>query len=606
LQAVIRLVAAVIATALVARVFHARIGPPEALLLGGVLTAAAVFGLVVGLLAAAGALVAYHSVLGATLPPLDLHSKDTVLLALFGMAVAVVGLYSDTARQGHKQARSLLEAGRPLSPHASGGALEHYFGFAKQRGAALGRTPARIEARRALVGFAIALTGVGAALALRPLLGSTGSALAALAAVMIVAERTGARFGLAAGALAAILLAWPLPAAHPIGAPAIEQVFDAILFAAFGWGVGALSDQLRHERAARQTLTGAGRELSAGADEAAIRRILLESLTRIDPSGVFELRDESGGLLTAAGRRARKPAGAQDAAGWRDRRLEADGRDVGAVRWRFAGATASTRISDEIAASLIDLGASAIVRARLTAEKADMEYVTRAEHLRTVLLDAVSHHFRSPLAGILGSVTSVLNLPEPHDRSVRRQFLLIIKEQANRLGRYVDNFLSLARLESGSIEVNLSEVSVEALIYDVWDTFGEVGGARRYFQVDLDQDVVRSDASLLTQVFGNVLENAIKYSPEESLVEVRAHRDGRWLAIEVWDQGSGVPETSLSRMFDRFYRSQAAKTPGLGLGLYITRSLVEMLGGEVSAHNRDDGRTGLVVKIRLPLVEVQR
>jgi two-component system sensor histidine kinase KdpD len=229
--------------------------------------------------------------------------------------------------------------------------------------------------------------------------------------------------------------------------------------------------------------------------------------------------------------------------------------------------------------------------------------VVRAEQLRTVLLDAVSHHFRSPLAGILGSVTTVLAMPEPHDRAARKELLLIAKEQANRLGRYVENFLSVARLEAGSLEVNLSPVNLERLLYDVWETYSELGGARRYFQLDLEIETVLSDRTLLAQALGNVLENAIKYSPEGSLVEVRAETADGVLAIQVADQGSGAPEKSLQRMFDRFYRGAAA-TPGMGLGLYVTRSLVERLGGEIAAFNRPKGERGLVVAIHLPLTEM--
>src|SRR5687768_17167022 len=145
---------------------------------------------------------------------------------------------------------------------------------------------------------------------------------------------------------------------------------------------------------------------------------------------------------------------------WRVHPLSADGREVGAVRWRFPGA--DTAGLDEIAKAVIDLAASAIVRARLNAEKAEMEYVAQTEQLRLVLLDAVSHHFRSPLAGILGSVTSILGLPD-QNMAARRELLLIIKDQTNRLSRYVDNFLSVARLETGAIVPNPADIALEAL-----------------------------------------------------------------------------------------------------------------------------------------------
>ncbi|CAN7448626.1 ATP-binding protein [Phenylobacterium sp. LjRoot164] len=229
-----------------------------------------------------------------------------------------------------------------------------------------------------------------------------------------------------------------------------------------------------------------------------------------------------------------------------------------------------------------------------------MEFRARTEQLRTILLDAVSHHFRSPLAGILGSATSILNLPEQHDREARRELLLIIKEQANRLNRYVENFLSVARLESGAIDVNPTEVALEPLLYDVWETFGEAGGARRFLHVEVGEASVTADPALLAQVIGNILENAIKFSAEGSMVGVRARREGEAVILEFTDQGCGVAPGAEDRIFGRFFRGQGTAAPGLGLGLYITRSLVEMLGGSVRAQNRSDGEGGLVISVSLP------
>ena len=607
-QTAIRIIIVIAVAAITIRLFNGlRIGPIEAVFLVGSLIAAAGFGLIAGLVTAAIAFVAYHALVGGALPPLDLGSRDTLLLVLFGCSVAIIGLYTDLVRQRTRRPPSLLEAGRPLSAHASGHAIGQFLDDAQQRRPAIEPPTLASEAQRAFTTLCVTGAGLTAALTLRDVLGSTAGVLIATGSVLVAGGLMGARWGVAAGFLVGVALsALQIAQVHAVLPGPWVEVVEALAIAGAGWGVGALSDRLQHERAALRTLVEASRDLSAGADEASIRQVLHDGLSQIAKGGLVQLLDESG-VLFAGSNTDNKAWAASDQFGtddrWRTRRLAADGREVGSVIWRFPGLKQDAQIADEIAISLIDLGASAIVRTRLSVERAEMEYVARAEHLRTILLDAVSHHFRSPLAGILGSVTSILSLPEPHDRSVRRELLLIIKEQANRLSRYVDNFLSLARLESGSIEINLSDFSIEPLIYDVWETFGEVGGARRYLHVKLDEDLVRSDASLLAQVFGNILENAIKYSSEESVVTVRGRREGARLVVEVADQGPGVPSASLNRMFERFYRSQAANAPGLGLGLYITRSLVEMLGGEVTARNRTDDGPGLVVSIALPLAE---
>jgi len=580
-------------------------GHPVTVFLATVLIVAVVFGLTYGLLAAVAALVAFHLLLGERAPVLTFNSEDVMLLVVFGGGVLITAVYSDSVRRRNKHARSLLEAGRSLSPHASGPALGDFFKLAKHEGLKGSQTSAAEEAQRAFVGFCIVAVGLLGGILARDQLGPFAGVLTVLTSVVIVGGAFGARFGLAAGVFA-ILLLNSLPGGGALGLSPMEAGFSMVIFGALGWAVGALADRLQQERGALETLVTAGRDLSASTDEGAIRQVLFDSLSKISPrGGAVQLRDEAGAVgLTTPGLERVLATRPEAADGWNVKRLAADGRDVGVVIWRFPGAGQAASIADEIAVSLIDLGASAIVRARLSLEKADMEFVARTEQLRTILLDAVSHHFRSPLAGIMGSVTGILNLPEQHDRGVRRELLLIIKEQANRLDRYVDNFLSVARLESGSIDVNLTDLSVEPLIYDVWETFGEAGGARRFLHVKVDADLIRADSSLLAQVFGNVLENAIKFSPEGSVVDVRSRKVGGRLVIDVADQGPGVPEASRARIFDRFFRSRGAKAPGLGLGLYITRSLVEILGGSVEACNRPHGEPGLIVSISLPLTEV--
>jgi two-component system sensor histidine kinase KdpD len=419
----------------------------------------------------------------------------------------------------------------------------------------------------------------------------------------VLRAHAGAALGVGAAVLAALLLVGAAAAAWNIRLSELQAGLGIVLLGAVGCALGVLFDQLRHERALREAMAAAAGQFFAAPDEAGARRLLLTSLTQLAPAGLFELRDEAGERLSLepAKKRAARLGRLAKTKAWTVWPLEADDRQLGSLQWILPGAGARVDATEQVITVLADTGASAIAHARLRTEKAEIESVARAEHLRIVLLDAVSHHFRSPLAGILGSVTSILNWPEPRDRSAEQELLLIIKEQANRLSRYVDNFLSLARLEAGSLEVNRSPFNLESLIYDAWDALAEVGGARRYFQVDLEADTIRSDPSLLSQVFSNVLENAIKYSPDGSLVEVRGRFRGDELLIEVCDAGSGAPEASLTRMFDRFYRSPTVKTPGVGLGLYLVRSLVEMLGGRVAAFNRTDGKTGLIVTIRLPI-----
>jgi signal transduction histidine kinase len=531
------------------------IGRVEIVLVSAVLFVGILFGLLYGVIAFAAAL-AFRALTGASLFAISLQSDDALLLMVFGVGVAVVGLFINSARRSSLMSNAARQG--PSAAGVSAGWLAgRYFGDVSQL----------------------------------PIMLSAVTACGAL---------FGAPIGLASGVI--MLLAMQmLGGAHALPLFSLAMAMQIAVFAGVGWGVGRLGDELRRQSDRLKGLVNATRDLSLGADEAVIREILLDRLSKIANLSHAELRDESGEIKGARGSVKGTPASGP-AAAWRTRRLVADGRDVGEARW-LPEADGDSAVVDSLACSLVDLGAAAIVRSRLSAEKAEMEFITRTEHLRTILLDAVSHHFRSPLAGIIGSVTSVLSLPEQHDRDVRRELLLIIKEQANRLNRYVDNFLSVARLESGSIDVKPQLISLEALVYDVWESFGEAGGARRFLRVTLDEKPVRADEALMTQILGNLLENAIKFSSEGSVIDVIGKWQDDELRIEVIDEGCGVPETSLGRMFDRFYRSPGAKSPGLGLGLYITRSLAEMLGGRVEGRNRVDGQSGFVVTLHLPIQE---
>ena len=567
-----------------------------ALLLTGALAAAVLFGPTHGLLAVAAGLVAARLYGDGQIGRVDSRAGAFLLVAVAAVAVPWLAVLIRTAQADRRAAAQFPAPAPPLGERIAASLA----GFARRQTSDFSWPLTLQKTRRGVIPYLILGVGAFASLVGRDEIGVEGGMQLMLVATLCVAGVFGSRYGVAAGLLAAVVLNDFVIARHDIELPTPSATLNLIVFASVGWCVGLIADSLQAKRSALKVVVSASREISTTTDEAVIHHALFDSLAKLMARSWVEIRDQAGSTVLASPGVA-PLSEAEPLAGWHARPLAADGRMVGSVRWRYLGPAADVAIADEIAGSLVDLGGSAIVRARLSVEKSEMEFMARSEHLRTILLDAVSHHFRSPLAGIIGSVTSVLNLPDQHDREVRRELLLIIKEQANRLSRYVDNFLSVARLESGSIDVNLVDVLIEPLIYDVWETFGEAGGARRFLQVKVDPQPVRADPGLLAQVLGNVLENAIKFSPEESIVDVRGRRDGDKLVIEVTDQGVGVQSGNEDHIFRRFFRSPGAKAPGLGLGLYITRSLVQMQGGEVRASNRNDGESGLKVALTLPV-----
>lgn len=559
------------------------------ILMVAVLLSAVMFGALYGAFVAAVAIAAYQVRVGA-----PLRSDDLGVLFVFSSAVLGTGAYTDLIRRQNRQTLTLRQAAAPLAQHAASYSFQEFLQKTKPE-SATSMSP-RDETQRGVLSLCIALSGAAASYLVRGALGEPLSVVCTLVSVILVGGLVGARFGLFAGIVGWLALDRVIPDSNA----AAEAAIAMSSFAAMGWGVGMLGDRMRQAQRALETLVSAGRDLSTSNSEAEIRRGLMDSLASLSPRSRVQVCDANGPALV------RTPmAGGEWSPGdprWRMRVLAAADREVGLVRWWFPGSRRDVQALDEIAVSLIDLAASAIVRAKLNVEKGDIELVARTEHLRTILLDAVAHHFRSPLAGIIGSVTSILNLRDDQNGGVRRELLFIIKDQANRLNRYVDNFLSVARLESGDVDVSLAEVNVEALVYDVWETFGEAGGARRFLKADIDLGMITTDPGLLSQALGNVMENAIKYSPEGSTVDVQGRSEDGRLIITVCDEGPGVPADRLSRIFGRFYRGGAERAPGLGLGLYITSSLVEVLGGAVVAENRADGG-GLAVTISIPYQE---
>ncbi|MGN6366503.1 ATP-binding protein [Asticcacaulis taihuensis] len=563
------------------------IGGSEIALMAGVVCVSALFGFTAGMLILIVLYLTWHGVFGTPLLSPTSQTPELLLQVLFGCAVAATGLFSDAVRRRYRFDRGSLPAvGRAMPKRGPGVNIEDHLNI-WHRLVALGRM--HQDPVRLIAGVGCTVICFGVAWSLQDMLGAVTCVLIILMGTAGAAWLTGHRVGALLATVSALSLT-VLPGAlgHEAWLTPVNGLFSVLVFSGTGWAIGSVSDGRRHERMALRTLIQSGRAMAISNEEVVIRCQLFDGLTALAFGGLIELIRE--GVDAAA---------LPDAANWKSSRLLAQGREVGTARWRFYGPDRQ-QIRADAAIALCDLAAANIVRVRLEQEKSGMAFEARTEHLRTILLDAVSHHFRSPLAGILGSVTSILTLPDPPDPHAQRELLLIIKEQANRLSRYVDNFLSVARLESGAIEVRPAEVDLEALIYDVWESFGEAGGGRRFLKVTGVAGGLRTDPALLGQVLGNILENAIKYSEEESVVDVHIWRAEGRVMIQVTDQGPGIPPASQKRMFERFFRSPGARVPGLGLGLYITRSLVEILAGDVQASNRAHGGPGLAVTIALP------
>jgi two-component system sensor histidine kinase KdpD len=294
---------------------------------------------------------------------------------------------------------------------------------------------------------------------------------------------------------------------------------------------------------------------------------------------------------------------------WRARPIKSGERRLGTALWRLPEMT--EREAEELRTLtevLVDLGGAALARARLSAEKAQVEAVARTEKLRTALLSSISHDFRTPLSGILASATSLLEFDDAFDRDTRRDLASNIQEEAERLNRFVANLLNMTKLESGVLEPNLARVSVVELVSSAVERVDRRKGARRLPVVRVGADLqVMADPVLLEQALTNILENAIAFSPDGSEVSTWITERGDAVEIDISDEGSGVPAQELGHIFDKFYRASSpqASAQGTGLGLSITKGLIEAMGGSVQARLRDDNAPGLSVLIRLPAADAE-
>jgi len=252
--------------------------------------------------------------------------------------------------------------------------------------------------------------------------------------------------------------------------------------------------------------------------------------------------------------------------------------------------------------ALGDQAAIAIERTKLAEDIDEARLLAETERLRSALLTSISHDLRTPLASIIGAITSLRSYGEGYDIMARTELMATVQDEAERLNRFVGNLLDMTRLESGALEPKRGYVDLGEIIGSSLDRTAKVlHGHKVEMELAPDLPMLNVDAVLMEQVMVNLLDNAAKYAPPGSLVRIDAYRQDGSVAIDVRDEGPGIPQDALERVFDKFYRVRAGdrQRAGTGLGLAICRGFVEALGGRIVARNRPD-RSGAVLHITFP------
>jgi two-component system sensor histidine kinase KdpD len=242
--------------------------------------------------------------------------------------------------------------------------------------------------------------------------------------------------------------------------------------------------------------------------------------------------------------------------------------------------------------------AAALERARLADEAKHSELRAQTEEMRSSLLSAVSHDLRTPLGTITGAATTLRDEAEL-SASTRTELVESIVDEAERLERLVSNLLDMTRLESGGLALRRDWVPLDEMIGSALTRL-EARLEDRNVTVSIAPDVplVSVDPVLFEQVFVNLFENAVKYTPKKTPIEIMARREGDRVEIEVRDHGAGLPKDAEMRVFEKFFRDSHIGVSGAGLGLSICKGIVEAHGGTIRAENCADG--GASFRISLP------
>jgi two-component system sensor histidine kinase KdpD len=254
--------------------------------------------------------------------------------------------------------------------------------------------------------------------------------------------------------------------------------------------------------------------------------------------------------------------------------------------------------------SLADQASVAIERARLVRDMDQAKLLAERERLQAILLSSISHDLRTPLASILGSATTLLERGTVVDEPTRRDLLITIQEEAERLNRFVGNLLDTTRLESGALKLNREWVEIGDVLGSALTRLaGPLGGRPVHVDIAPGLPLLKLDFVLIEQVFINLLDNAAKYSSAGASVRVAARLAGDRVDIMVEDEGVGIPEADLERVFDKFYRVRHGdrQMAGTGLGLSICRGIVEEHGGSIRAVSPAAAGRGTRFVVTLPV-----
>jgi two-component system sensor histidine kinase KdpD len=481
------------------------------------------------------------------------------------------------------------------------------------------------------VGLVLITTLLGALV--RGRLEPTNLAMLYLLAVVVAAARWG-RGAAVATAIASVLSfdLFLVPPYLALTVADIQYVFTFVGLLAVGLVVGTLAARMRGQALqarTREAQTAAMYRLSADLADAAgfeeVLRAIRNNVGRIVGCGAAIYLPTSRGLeLRSAD--AGFPGGdvERGIARWAyENATTAGGGTGGAPRKRTRyfpfrtpegvigvlgvclrrGADALTPAEEGQLSALVSQAAVAVQRAKLAEETRHLELMRQTEKFQSALLNSISHDLRTPLVSITGALTSVLEDDSGVDAAARKELLENASQEADRLNRIVGDLLDMARMEAGPLRVSRRPAELrDVLGASLEQLRARIGDRSVRIAIPKDYPEISIDFPFMMKAFYIVLDNALKFSPAGSPIDIvaRVHRNEAEIVIR--DRGSGIPEGDLTRIFEKFYRVEHPhRAEGTGLGLSICKGIIEAHGGRIAARNNPDGGAAFIVT--LPLQE---
>jgi two-component system sensor histidine kinase KdpD len=259
---------------------------------------------------------------------------------------------------------------------------------------------------------------------------------------------------------------------------------------------------------------------------------------------------------------------------------------------------ADERRTLETSANLIALS---IERDQSRSEAQQAQVQVQTEQLRNALLSSVSHDLRTPLATIAVTASSLLDGEAEQNWHAKREVIETVVDESHRLAHQVDNLLDMARLDVGQFKLDCDGQVVEEMVgVSLGQMRQELRGRPVVVQIPSDLPLVWAASELIERVLVNLLENAIRYTPPASPIEITAAKQDECVEIRLADHGPGLPPGRESQIFEKFFRGKSVVADGqrgVGLGLAICRSIVQAHGGEITAANRLQGGAEFLITL---------